>query len=656
MPIDFSQFVFRPPALQKWGLGSGLDAIIEGNRERARLAQNESQYARTRRDSQSTNAATFARDQANTAYDTSKGKYDKQMKAIADARAAAQSGHEDSARALIPTILALGGEARQNPDGTFYFKEGSAPARGAPDFAGAREQIYGPSQARASAPFQVPGFGADGKRNPFEPPAVAGASAAALPSNTGVQNQGPAPAGALPSQSSTQSPAPPGAAADPPPGAARSVAPPGAVWLPPGVDPGPQPTTTVEPGAPSQPGAPPAPPADTTVAPPAGATPPPSSATQAAQQGQSAAPQPTGPNPFNPPALDPYTIDPRKVRAGNQERLQDYMEGVRLAMPSRFAPRLEAINKYVSSLGLPPDEALKLVQPMYNEIFAMARAELTAEGQAGRLEQMGAHQQSIRDDKSRQFAVARINKLVDSDSLKETKKKLTAGREAYKYIPDAHRNGNSANALIETIYRMKNTGVMTDKDFERSRDGIQSLWGKIKKGLLNGLIHPGGGFDPTTVADLKELIDTAMAANRETMGIARDSLYRAYQAAPNDIEREEFERAIRSFLPEEYLPDEFVEPWMERARQGGGVPMVEDEQAAMKRMAAEEGGVVDNVGVAPVPAGRHPSRSTERPNPPRKPPEKKRIIDTKPVDQMTNEDMDAAIKELEEEARQNKGK
>lgn len=610
--IDFSKYVSQYRRPQSYSLGPALRQLRQQDQAQQGIDNQASQYESTRSDTQATNAANYARDTATAANSKEKLRYDRQMAAIEEARRAGQSGRGGIARALIPQIRELGGQAVENPDGTFFFKEGAAPSLAAPDVAGARQQIYG---------------GAPGpQRNPLDPPALPGASAAALPPKPA---QSPAigappapPAGAPPDPGP-----PPGAAVDAPPGPARSVPPEGAVWLPPGVDPGPQPTSAE---------------ADLAALNAVGGEPDLESAP--APQ----APEPTGPNPFQPPGLDDaYTIDPRRVQADNHEHLKNYMEGVRLAMPSRFAPRLEAINKYVSSLGLPPDETLKLVQPMYNEIFAMARSEVTAEGQAGRLEQMGAHQQSIRDDKLRQFAVARINKLTENDSLKDTKKKLTAGREAMDLIPDAHRNGNSANALIESIYRMKNTGVMTDKDFDRSAKGVQSLWGLIKKGALNSLLRTGGGFDPTTVNDLKELVETSIRSHGETMKIAANSLISGYRSAPNPIEREEFGRAIVQFLPEEYLPEEFVEPWMKRAQQGGQVPVVEDEQEAMRRMAAAEGGVVDNVGVVPVPDGRHPTAPTTRAAQPRKTPSAASKKDPK---QMTNAELMEEMKRLEAEA------
>lgn len=608
MPINFGDFVYKPHPLQQWNIGEGLNSIIEGNRERARQAQQESQYARTRSDSQTNNAATFARDNVNTAYDAGKGKYDKQMKAIYDARAAVQSGHHDVADALIPTILALGGQAEKR-GGKYFFKEGAGPTRGEVDVGAARRQLYqgAPPGTGAGQPFQVPGFGAGGQRNPFEPPAVSGASAAALPPPT----QSPPPA--MPAQ-----PSPP-----PPTGSAGKVPPPDAGWVPPEDS-----TSTMNSSSSA---------IDLSSQPEAVASP---------QAEQSGSPQPTGPNPFQAPGLDPYTIDPEMVRQRNNESLAPFLSGVASAADTgkandRNKGRIEAINKYVNSLNLPPAEAIKVTEKLYGEIFAQMRTEVQAEGQSGRLAQMSQNQQSVRDDKSRQFAVQRINKLTDNDSLKATKQKLTAGREAQRLIPDAHRNGNSANALIESIYRMKNTGVMTDKDFERSSAGVQSLWGKIQKGLLNTLLHPDGGFDPTTVADLKELVDTAMASHDETMRIAASSLIRGYRSAPNNIEREEFGRAIVSFLPEEYLPEEFVEPWMERARKGGGVPIVseDDEQATMERMAAEEGGL----GVVDVPAGRHPTTPMARgsrvpPKPPRKDPKKMSKAELKAeMDRLTEE-------------------
>lgn len=631
--MDFSKYVnpFRRP--QSFSLGPSIRALVDQRRQQQSVDNQASQYATTRHDTQSTNAATFARDNANTAFDTQKGKYDKQLKAIADARAAAQSGHEDVAEALMPSIMALGGQARRNPDGTFYFKEGDAPARGEIDIEGARRNIYG-----GGSP---PGPGA--KKNPFEPPAVAGASAAALPPPGVSQstNQGPPPAGALPSQSVTQ----PSPAADPPPGAARSVAPPGAVWLPPGMDPGVPPAAPVAPEAPA-PGAPPA-------SSPEGAPMPASSATQAAQSGQPGSEQPTGPNPFTPPSLDPYTIDPRYVRQRNKERLSPYLEGVKRATPERFAGRIERLNENVANLGYTPEETIKLTDKMYSEIFGMARGELNAEAQEGRLNLSAERQQAALEEKHRDRGFRIAKERMGMEGVTKTKEKLKLAEGIYDLLDSAHKNPQVANQLIAQLYRMNQGGVMTDADYKYAKEGVLSWLGAVKNFTADKLLKERGGLNPTTVGEMREFVDIALGSHRRAVKKSMESVYRAYQEAKDPVEKQAIRETIISVFGDnpEDIPED-IRPFDPNS----SVPTIapEDEQAEMQRMAAEQGGVVDNIGVAPVPGmpAEPPRAGSPRgtrvpPKPPRKAPSTTAKKDPK---QMTDAEIKAELRRLEDEA------
>lgn len=578
----FSDYIFKYRNPQSASFGDSIRAQIDQRRQQEQVDNQASQYASTRSDTQALNAANYARDTAGTQYDTQKKRYDQQALAISQARAAAQSGHLDAARALIPDILGLGGQASEDTPGNFIFKEGDAPTRGAPDVNAARQQIYQ--------------GGPPGQRNPFAPPALPGASAAALPQpppGAGAPPQTPAmpgaiqgpPPGAAPPQAAGQ---PPGPALDQPPGPARRVAPPGSVWLPPGMDP------SMTAGAP---------PTSSPPTPPAGAPP----------TGDS--PQATGPNPFNTPTFNPYAIDSNKVRDQNKERLDPFLGGVAKAAGSRYKGRIDEINKYVSSLGLSPDESIKVTEKLYGEVFSLARAELSGEGQSGRMAMAGRHQDAVQYDRDRDRGLRIAGKLVNLDGLAAVKKKIETSRGVEDLLKVAHRNGSAAVALIRQVYKMYTDGVMTDKDFQDTSDGVKTLWQSVINKSVEKVFNPyGGGLSPNVIKDMKELVRLGTRGHQRAATEARNSLYRAWKANRNEAEREAIEETMRAVLPEEYLPPEFTAQGQDDASSNE----VEDEQAAMQRMAAQEGGVVDNVGVVPLPKKRagEPDMPPERPRAP----------------------------------------
>jgi hypothetical protein len=609
MPINFGGYTFKPPALQYGGLADGLNDIIQGNRERARQAQQESQYERTRGDTQATTAADFALKRGDTAHSAVMERYQKQQQLIDAATKAAQKGDWNTARALRPRILELGGEATESgsPNApVFRFKAGAAPQRAPLDIAGARQQIYqgAPEGTPAGQPFQVPGFGANGQRNPFTPPSLPGASSAALPQSP-VSNQAASAAGGATSAM------PPPDAAGPPPGAAVDgplTPPDGAVWLPPA-------------SAESAPEAP--------AGPPPGA--PPSSATQAAQSGQPGSEQPTGPNPF-----DPYTIDTSQVTASNRLRLDPMLTGIANATPQRYRSRVQQFNQGLGDLRLDPTATLDAAKPYFEQLAGMYRGEVAAEGQANRLDQTGAHQESVLADKARDRGIRRVKGLISVDGLTKTKDKLNVSEGIYDLIKAAGKNPQVAAQLIAQLYRMNQSGVMTDKDYDHTKEGVASFLGAVKNFTLDKLLAERGGLNPDTIADMTEFVDIALRNHRKNMSKARDTLYRAYQGAQNEYEKEGIGDEMKAIFPEEYWPEEFKANWDPNS---GTVPEhdPEDEEAVMQQMQEQE-----NLGVAPLPRADRRDPTTGRPigsRVPMRPP--RRAASNKPVEKLT----DAELKE-----------
>lgn len=569
---DFSRYVhsFREP--KSYSLGPAIRELITQRQSQQQIDDTESRYARTRADTQTEKATEFASKQAEAAYKTQFDRYQKRLALIAQARAAAQGGHYNDARALIPTITELGGTASESGDPEapdFRFEAGSEPTRGPVDIDAARRQMYqgAPPGTQANQPFLAPGFGPNGQRNPFAPQALPGAPAAALQTP-------PAP-----------SPALPGAAKDdPPPGAARSTPPPGAVWLPPGMDPGQTPAE-----------------ADLAVLNAAEGEPEPGDAAAA----PSPAPAPddlTGPNPY-----DPYVIRTSEVQADNERRLAPFFQGLANAAPSRYESQIEEFGKGARALNLSPEETLEATRGWSDQMVRMFNSEVTAEGQAGRAQMTQAARQSVQDDREKKDARAFANKIIQVHSLQDTKKKSAATREAGMLAKRAETNGSVANALIETLYKMRNTGVMTDVDFSRTESGIQSIVGAIVNNTLKQFIDDSGGLHPGIVRRIQELIRITEEAHRATMGDAMGSLYEAYKTSDSPAARKVYEQTMRVFFSD-MLPEEFKK--VQRPTSStDDIPTVspEDEQATMRRMAEEEGGVVDNLGVFPVPTDRHPT-------------------------------------------------
>jgi hypothetical protein len=631
-------------------MGEGLNSIIEGNRERERLAQQESQYSRTRSDNQVDKAADFASKQQEAKYKTESDRYQKRLGLVDARRRAIQAGDYNTARALERTIIELGGQASESGDPgapDFRTETGPEPTRGPLDIGAARRELYqgAPPGTQANQPFSVPGFGAGGQRNPFAPQALPGTAAAALPPP-------PAPnAGAQPPV-----PPPPGPAAPdpgPPPGAAKDEPPPGSAEADlaalNAIESDPEP---VEDDGP----APPAPPDATQVAPPG------------APQTQQQTPAEAGPNPF-----DPYVMRTSEIQANNDLQLKPFFQGLTNAAPSRYTDQIDQFGQGLRALHLSPTATLEAGKPWAEQVLGMLRAEQMAEGQSGRALASQAQRQSLQDDRDKKDARGVARDLIRDTNLRKTNEKLAATREAGMLTEKAKTNGSVGNALIESLYKMRNTGVMTDVDFSRTEQGVQSLYGAIVNNTLKQFIDDNGGLHPGMVRRIEELIKLTGEAHRATQMDTVGSLTRAYRGARSRVARDVYGETIKNNFPEEFWPEELTAKNRNQAadaqlptydrEQTGDFDTTDEPQIDPYEADPTEGPPPlgdDNLGVVPLP--KEPDRagavrgSRVPPKPPRKPQKQAAPFDPAnpniPIEKMTPEQRRARVEYLSKKARE----
>jgi hypothetical protein len=496
MPIDFSSFVFQPRPLQNWDIGQGFRDLAEARARRSTLEESQAQ----RRDTNSYNAATFARDRSNNEFTTADEKY-KQRVTLAEAMHRAREANDQATvEALGPMLQKLGGTytALRGPNGIndvkYDFDPGQAPTRAPWDVQGMRQQIYG----------GAPGLA----RNPMDPQALPGLSATKLD---------------LPQ--------------------ANPNAPPGAAWLPPGI-------------AESQPQAagPEGPPPGAAVE---GVTPPASSSSP--QPAAAQAPQFTGPNPMNPPAFSQYRSQ-MDVAARNRGQIQPILESMQNAAPPTGI-NITALNKGTMDAGMSPATSLATYNDQLGQLIKLENGRQAAMAAQGRIEQSRSNADMAREDKVRKEAQTNAYRIIQNDDLKKVKLKLNAAKDAAAMVDAATRNPNLANAVITKLYNMNEDGLITNQDFSRTSDGMQSVAGAIVSKTLNVLIPSRSALYPLMARDIKQTIAYAVQNQERTMRTAADHLYEMYKSARTEEERRVYEDAFRSFFDRPYWPKEVSEPW-----------------------------------------------------------------------------------------------
>lgn len=535
MPFNPAQFVFQPRPLQNFDFGAGFRDLANTRLQNRQLAHQQAQLGEQRaqrQDTNSFNAATFARDDANDQYKNANTRYEEGAKLGQQARAAAQAGKKAQVEALLPSLRAYGWTAERTPEGDYIIKDPNEPTRGPLDIQGARKSIYGGSPATTSQPFQVPGFGPNGKRNPFDPQVTPGVAASALPDV--------APASAPP-VNQPPVPAPPNA---PVPGSAEADLATVNSMSSPDDEEASSPSAMSPPAASGAAGGPALASLD-----------PESKAMPARINAEAAQPSP-GQNPFNTPSFAPYRINMQEVAKRNQAENQPFLDAFQQGSPVDFQGRANAFNRNIAQSGLSPEASAELSSPLLKQLTEMYRTEKGAEIAAGRLgntkdRQAEQREQKASDDFYRRKDVAYKNgrtSLKDS-GLYKLKDKVQAVHAALAQAPRAHDNPYAANNLVRAAHRMFETGVITDKDFDHSEEGVRAVASafinKAEREFFNQK-----GLLPDVIDDMVETINIAKKALDRELESSSHGLFEMYKSAKDPATRAGLADAIRQGLPD----------------------------------------------------------------------------------------------------------
>jgi hypothetical protein len=530
--VDFGQYTYQYRKPESYTLGPALRAFREQNQNKERMDNQNAQAKAQQSSIDSRFAATFAQDRNSTEHNAAMEKYKRQA-TIADAgRKASWGGDANTARGLGQALLEAGGTFTEamGSDGQpqFTFQAPSQPQQSTPDFQGARDNIFGAQGPKMGQPHQMPSPAGPGgslltEQSPFGPrdnpqDRLPGMSAE-LAGMSGPEELGGGPAvtdaAPMPEELGMGSP----------------------------VEQEPEDDGMVAPGQ----GLLEQDPGDVEPSPSAGA------------QLQS----PTLQNPFNTQSFSPYSVDMGQVKRGHQAQLNPLLQGIQNASPTGSPIDVGALNAGMSEINMPVDEAMKLYMPALQSLTSMANGQQAAQAAQGRLQLGTQGQANSREDKLRREAQAKVKNIVANDSLKETKVKLNAANGAYDLLDQAGGNPQAAADLIAQLYRMKNTGVMTDKDFERQVGGIASVWERVKNFTLDKLLSKNGGLNPDTRRNIRMVIDLALKNHKATMRAAASSMGTMYNSAQTPGERYEYGDGFRQFFDQEYWPQDMRQPFVD---------------------------------------------------------------------------------------------
>lgn len=509
MAINFGQYVYKPRPLQNWDYAEGIRDLATARRDQQKINNQDRQATESlaettagRNDLNTRYAAEMA--QARSKEDAARinAKYEQQLGAISSGRQSALSGDYAGARSFGARAAELGGQFSESPGQdpahpNFSFQAGQAPGSQPLDVQGMRQNIFG------------------GGGMPSSPP-----GSFDMQSNVGPGSQPLSPGqnmfDRLPGSS---------AAAAPPPPQAQPQAQPPAAGPPPG--PAAPDPATLEQFYARQPEAPPQQPQ------------------QQPPQAGSVEPQR---NPMQPPAFDPYRINTGAVTRENQARVQPMLDAMTTGVPESYKGRVAPLAEAAGKMGYGPADTLKLTDPTFKTLASLMRSDMQAEAARSSLGLRAETSANTRNDRIMDRAKTRATNVAKIYDVANQAKRWMQIPEARDLL-NAH-NKTADTSAIATIFRLYQSGIITDKDFANLKSGASKTLGQaIKDGIWENLIE--NGINPDTRAELTGMLNIALEGTKRNFNLVQDQMLSTvtHDRNASSEEREAYINATAELVP-----------------------------------------------------------------------------------------------------------
>ena len=266
--------------------------------------------------------------------------------------------------------------------------------------------------------------------------------------------------------------------------------------------------------------------------------------------------QPGVKNPF-----DPFQLDSSAMLAQNQKRLKPFMEGMVNAVPGRFQGRMGEFYKGVNELGLPLEKTLELTQKPLDTQAGLMKSELGAENARARINVSMGGQEANRNIRLEDRMWRRMDGIGKSFDLTGRKLKLDKTNEVIGHLS---KNNPSADGLmVSSIRNMFESGVMTDRDFQNTKEGIKGILQQIKDGVDEKII--GTGLNPDSRAGLIAFMRDITRDDTAAVQKAQAQLLTQAQRAGSEEELKTVYDYISANVPQAL--------WSDEIKQEFGIPV-----------------------------------------------------------------------------------
>lgn len=276
--------------------------------------------------------------------------------------------------------------------------------------------------------------------------------------------------------------------------------------------------------------------------------------TENAEQSQTQSGQPSQ-------SFDPYELDSAAIKAQVEQRLNPVLRGIAGGIPQRFRQLGANYLASVGNLSGSPDEILKKAQDPLDTLAGLWKSQESAEAARIRASNSNENQDANRNIRLEDRMWRRVDQIGKSFDLPKIKQRVENFQQLERMF--AQKNPSADGLLISQLRSGFETGVMTDRDFENSKEGIKTIWQQIKDGVDEKLIT--SGLNPDSRAGIRQFMKSKVVEDRKAINSAQHQLMTQIERAGSEEEAKTAIDYIAGNIPEEL--------WDPKIKEYYGIPV-----------------------------------------------------------------------------------
>lgn len=251
---------------------------------------------------------------------------------------------------------------------------------------------------------------------------------------------------------------------------------------------------------------------------------------------------------------DPYEINSSQLAKMNEARMGPMLEGLRRAFPDRYQGNAESLFGGIRALGGSPESTLEMLQKPLDTASRTWNSEMSSEGQMARA---GMSQSGRQDSQDRMLvndgerAAERVSKQYGVDAA--VSNSIEMNQIAEQLLSD---NPNANADGVKALLSMREGNRLTDKDFNIGVTGLASNFEQLKAAVQHVYVN---GLTADQKSNFRELVRMFQDGNKRRIASGSKQMLNYIDKLRTEPERYGAFRSITGRIPQEFLPQEFLD-------------------------------------------------------------------------------------------------